>query len=1008
MKPFLVGGPLLGNRQQTHSGDIASWKQFEPLITPEISLGKQPTQRFILLPRERFVSVLAYNTGVSLASLVPDVERKDEKENNLRIESVCLARHPRKASKATIQDVLDMDVDQDESSDTEMPERNQVGDEIIVMVGCSDGTIREFSLDALGALDGSKIVTCGSFQILGPFCRPRRVIKVSKREPISQISVPNLTNQDDGILAYVVIRTKDFDQSSLNDKTSSSVNVAVLRILIPHFDGSTSISLSKSKDGLKRKQRVDSMKCRIGIDKHQTFLNTSPFRLLTVSRTKKNNQGSVYLVLARANSVIVYYEQMGSSQRFPPISFPMPTTNPLSALSVSNMSQDITCGHFNGDIKILKDIFDIIEHYHISMVEAERQYGSSGAAMSSASKPTDPRKTMIISEAHWHAHPVTSLVHDAGSSSRGSILYSGGEESVLVTWQASRGTDRPTDVLPRLALGGIVHIACADKIDESPSSGILVYCEDNSLQLFESHNKSRKWKLQSLACCSRKEYHASTYTSIQLDPRANISSGSPLVTVGLSGAPGHMDWYDPLKEQVLCSLEVAPFNRVSRTEADDSPLPTPSITNHAFSKNGSELITLDESPTENLSVGAYERIGENDAHGIVSTIRFWAWNESQDDKLKAPYSLLAAMTYPHGPKNRVSGLAISNDGNMACTVSNDEKAFRVWNKSVADKDDDTSKGRAPIWTCRYKLSIPAGFSKYSTSQNAIAFSDDGSILAIAFGSMVTLWDSDEARFLTSLRHLEDFKSNIDSILFVKAGKVHDLLLIKSSSGVSLQSPFGMNSSFRGWGWGLPEASQGLIVTDAELMKRHDCVAISVFDSKISQSRILLINSMSGLPGFQDDHSGHTAVITGIEGCIQSICSEASKDKQSNWGSDEKADTKFLNLFALMTSGELLQFTNNDGAGGRSELGWNIESQNSGPRLDVKRKGNSKRQRVEAQQVSISSSDNTTKKTAYDIFGISVSADGNVAPPPTAELPILSTAFVRAFVGRGLTRKSPGE
>ena len=299
---------------------------------------------------------------------MPVVEGKDEKENHLRIESVCLARHPRKASKATIQDVLDMDVDQDESSDTEMPERNQVGDEIIVMVGCSDGTIREFSLDALGALDGSKIVTCGSFQILGPFCRPRRVIKVSKREPISQISVPNLINQDDSILAYVVIRTKDFDQSSLDDKTSSSVNVAVLRILIPHFDGSTSVSLSKSKDGLKRKQRVDSIKCRIGMDKHQTFLNTSPFRLLTVSRTNKNNQRSVYLVLARANSVIVYYEQMDSSQRFPPISFPMPTTNPLSAISVSNMSQDITCGHFNGDIKILKDIFDIIEHYHISMV----------------------------------------------------------------------------------------------------------------------------------------------------------------------------------------------------------------------------------------------------------------------------------------------------------------------------------------------------------------------------------------------------------------------------------------------------------------------------------------------------------------------------------------------------------------------------------------------------------------------------------------------------------------
>jgi NET1-associated nuclear protein 1 (U3 small nucleolar RNA-associated protein 17) len=1004
MRQFLVGGPLLGTRQQRRPSLIASWNQFEPLITPEISLDKQQPQRFILLPHDRYISVLAYNTGSRLASLVPfqDGEEGSE-ENNILIESVCLTKHSRKVPKATVQDVLnEMDIDKDGSNNEAILEIDQIVDEIIVMVGCRDGTIREFSLEALSKLDDSKAVNCGPYQISGPCCRPRRVIRLSKKEPIIHLTVPVSCNLGEGILTYVVTITKDLNESSSDDKNAAStVNVSLLRVMLPHFDGSTSVSLlSKSEDGIKRKYQIDNIKCRVGKDKAKRFLDTVPFRLLSVARPTKDSKTlgkSVFVVLARANGISIYYEDLQSSHRFSPMSFPMPPSNPLSAISISKNNADVTCGHYRGEIKVLNKILDALESYHIGMAQAERHFGSD-EAKTSVSKPTDPRKALVTSKVHWHAHPVTSLVYDTTSSPIDPILYSGGEESVLVTWQTSRGTDRPTDVLPRLALGGIVHVACADRIDANPSNGVLVYCEDNSLQLFESHNKGRKWKLQGLACKEKVDHKLSKTTCIEGDPRAQGFNNSQLIIVGLSEAPGFMHWYDSSKQQLLGSLEVAPFNRISRTEDDDFPLPTPSITNHIFSDDGSQLVTLEETPTENLFIGSYERKG-NEEYGIVSTIRFWSWRDSSATQGGAPYALSAAMTYPHGPKNRVSALTLTKDGSMACTISNDEKAFRVWHKVIADEEDDES---LPTWTCRYKVTIPAGFSNFLTSRDGVAFSDDSSIIAIAFGSMVTLWDSVEARFLKSIRHLEDFTCPIDSIKFVKTGKLQDLLLIKSDLGVSLQSPFGNGANLKGWSWGLPPASKNVIVTDTALIRTHGCVAISVFDSTMGQSRLVFIDIISGKAGVNDNTSDNMATITGIDGCVQCMCAPGKPQKRSNWESDDSDRKVPLNLFTLTSSGALLKFTN--GADDSPTFDWKVESKNSGPRLDISRGDNSKHQRTESTQLEdLVDDEPVAKKAAVEIFGLSLMEANKATPPPTAELPALSTAFVRAFVGRGLSR-----
>jgi len=700
LNKLLVGGRLLGNRAEVvaDKSNIASWDTFEPIITPEVTCEqRKKPERYILLPHARYITVLAYKTGVKIATLVPSLEDEDDK--SVLIECVSLVKYQRKVSETTVQDVLDrMDTEVEDEDDGIIGTTDAV-EETLVMVGCQDGTVREFSLQALGNHRGStaKKVDLGAYKISGPCFRPRRMIRVLKKDPIMHLTVPHLRApevREDGIVMYVAARRlerqeeEDKESKMTRQKyhnKSASFTVEVIRVLLPHFDGSTTdVRLSSSKESMRS---LDKFKCKISTSKNKKFANTLPFRMLSATNalpgannnTTKQNC-SIFVVLARANVISVYYDQLDSSESFPPMSISMPSNNPLTAAGISLNKADITCGHYRGNIRVMNNILSDIALYHIATKKAKQfNEGSSTSTSKTTNLPPDPRKNMIISRVHWHALPVTSMVYDSMSYPMDPLLYSGGDESVLVTWQISQGRDRPVHVHPRIALGGIVHLSSSDRCDDNPASGILVYCEDNTLQLLESHNKGRMWKVQGLAGAQ----NDNKGVSLQMDPRSDGQKNSQLVVTGLAQAPGYIHWFDPTRERLASSLEIVPYNRISKTEPDERPLPKPTITGHVFSKNGEDLITIDESQTENVYVGASEEPTKGDEYGTVSTIRFWSWNDSSSAQGESapPYYEIASMTYPHGPKNRISTIDMSKDGALACTVSCNENAFRVWQKN---------------------------------------------------------------------------------------------------------------------------------------------------------------------------------------------------------------------------------------------------------------------------------------------------------------------------------------
>ena len=1023
---YIVGGQLLGCRPiaAIARSNITSWDTFEPIITPEISFQqRKKNERFILLPHARYITVLAYKTGIKVATLTPYLEK--ESDESVLIECVSVVKYQRKIAETTVQDVFDKMEAEDEGV-MNMNGVTESVDETLVMVGCQDGSIREFSLQELGNRGGNaKKLDFGAFKVLGPCYRPRRVIRFFKKDAIMHMTVPHLSTQvrDDGILLY--IGTRRLERQEKENKESkvtkqkyaknSSFAVQVMRVLLPHFDGSiTDIRLSPEA-----MRSLDKFKCKINKSK---FGNTLPFRMLSVASPIRSGDitnlqnCSIFVVLARANAIVVYYDQLNSTEHFPAMSIPIPANNPLTTASISLNKADITCGHYRGNIRVMNNILTDIEHYQIARTNLKQRTGGSSSSSTSFTKSSnllvDPLKNMITSRVHWHALPVASVVYDSRSYSMDPLLYSGGEESVLVTWQISQGRDRPVGVHPRLALGGIIHLSSSDRCDDNPTNGILVYCEDNTLQLLESHNKGCMWKIQGLASgLNNKNNIPLNGVSLRIDPRSDGQKNSQIVVTGLEYAPGYIHWFDSTRERVASSLEVVPFNRISRREPDERQLPKPNITGSVFSKNGGDLITIDESQTGNVHVGAHEELPKGDEYGLVSTIRFWSWNDSTastQGESAAPYYQVASMAYPHGRKNRISAIDLSKDGALACTVSSNEKAFRVWQKSrTPDRTTVTGSVESFSWACRYKVKVPAGFSNFSTGKNGVTFSDDNSLLAIAFGQIGTIWDTEGAQLLTTFDHSLG-NSDIELIQFVSPGLHQDLLLTQSKTCVSLRSPYGPygnSNSFKSWSWSVPPSPRGSIITAVELIGSHESIAIAVYMPIQNQSRVLLTGVMGkGVTGGKESPIN---LIEEVDGCISALCAIGKQHLKSNWDNnsanngEEKSPVSF---YALTSIGDLILFTETERKSQGTITTLNERSISTGPRLHITSNENDrrKRQRTLSSSVVTSLSERFLKpKTlAIDVFGFGADYE-STSYPLTAELPALSANFVKTFVGRNL-------
>ncbi|KAJ2776616.1 NET1-associated nuclear protein 1 [Coemansia interrupta] len=278
---------------------------------------------------------------------------------------------------------------------------------------------------------------------------------------------------------------------------------------------------------------------------------------------------------------------------------------------------------------------------------------------------------------HWHARRVNSVVF-AGAH----VMLSGGDEGVLVVWQLATGTRTYLSSLGSEIAG----------IAVSPDASLYALTmRDNTVRVVAAGDRALVALVQGLKYA-------------QAGPagrKARRLAGSQLTTglvvhptthaLALGGA-GQVQMFSHTRDRHVASVEVAPYTRVSGTQQRP-----PHVDLVQFSADGAWMATVD-------------------SREHASFLKLWRL-----DTRTQQYRLATRIDMPH--QGGVCALAFQPGDQPLCVTAGRDGCARVWQEAGG------------AWTCR----AACGFR--GQQPGAVAFSSDGSTLAVAFGAHVTLWDA---------------------------------------------------------------------------------------------------------------------------------------------------------------------------------------------------------------------------------------------------------------------------
>jgi len=324
---------------------------------------------------------------------------------------------------------------------------------------------------------------------------------------------------------------------------------------------------------------------------------------------------------------------------------------------------------------------------------------------------------------HWHAHALSALTWSAD----GTFLISGGEEMVLVIWQIETMTQQ---FLPRLG-EAILTIAT-----ENSGTTYGCVCADNAIRLIDSASMENKQSIQGVYQASR-----SISTGVMVDPRRAAAV--------FSGRAGTLQFFDYRADCVLGELEVTGQNVVSRT--NDEKIAYFHVEHSTFSPCGNHLITAEQR----------ERTSSN---GIQqpSTLKFWHYEPTEARFVQNTRSDCAH-------KGHIAAVAHHPRLAIAATAGEDG-TFKLWRltEELQQVQNGQLEGARPMWECQSVGSWQPG------APSALAFSQDGSLLAVAYGAVVTLWDPNTVSLQCTLPQADD----VLNILFVPSSSLLAVLTEK--------------------------------------------------------------------------------------------------------------------------------------------------------------------------------------------------------------------------------------
>ncbi|KAF7655813.1 hypothetical protein LDENG_00049450 [Lucifuga dentata] len=292
---------------------------------------------------------------------------------------------------------------------------------------------------------------------------------------------------------------------------------------------------------------------------------------------------------------------------------------------------------------------------------------------------------------HWHHSAVGSLRF----TPEGTNLLSGGLESVLVLWRYNQESQR--DFLPRLG-AAITHIAV------SPDGTLFCTSHaDNKITIIQSCVKVSA-VIQGLV------KGESVRTDMMIDPRSKA--------LVLNGKPGHLQFYSLQRDKLLYNLDIVQQEYIHELGLFEQF----EVVKAAFDARGNWLATVEERKQKasalefNLKLWVYDEKTQS----FVLNTTIWAPHEAQ----------ITALCFCHTTDIQTTMLvSASKDGH-----------FKAWQLAASTSTDD----EGPCWSCdfvgAYHSLIPA----------RCCFSADGSLLAVSFQEVVTVWSPASWELLTTL------------------------------------------------------------------------------------------------------------------------------------------------------------------------------------------------------------------------------------------------------------------
>ncbi|KAJ1433474.1 WD40/YVTN repeat-like-containing domain superfamily [Sesbania bispinosa] len=296
----------------------------------------------------------------------------------------------------------------------------------------------------------------------------------------------------------------------------------------------------------------------------------------------------------------------------------------------------------------------------------------------------------LCSTWHWHSAGVSLL----SFTSDGEYLYSGGKEGVLVLWQLDTGKK---NFLPRI---GSPLLYFVDSPDPSLSS---ISCADNQIRILKIPSMEVMMSISGI-----KPPSSSKEICESLSSRAAFDCTSGLVAVQTENYG--IQFYSLFANRGLYEVQVC--------ERNHQPVDEVTI-----------VVTMVELSVDGAMMGTVEvNLPEEGIGGLVC-LKFW----DLDSESKR-FSVSTLIYEPHRDAH-ISAVAFHPTRRMAVSSSYGGD-FKIWvcNKEIQHKDRMLQNSS---WMCH------AVGSYKNKAMRAAAFSADGSVLAVAADTVITLWDPDK-------------------------------------------------------------------------------------------------------------------------------------------------------------------------------------------------------------------------------------------------------------------------